>query len=89
MQKVVGSNPIIRSEKPAGNGGFFASRPRTGNRRGPDSQLRVSFRGHGETSSEAIFCEVRAGRRFDLGRARGGEAFVTSKDSTPPPASGD
>jgi len=32
---------------------------------------------------------VRAGRRFDLGRARGGEAFVTSKDSTPPPASGD
>ena len=28
MQKVVGSNPIIRSPEPAGNGGFFDKRGR-------------------------------------------------------------
>jgi hypothetical protein len=27
MQKVVGSNPIIRFEEPAGNGGFLHSKP--------------------------------------------------------------
>jgi hypothetical protein len=29
MQKVVGSSPIIRSSKPAGNGGFFFTRGRS------------------------------------------------------------
>ncbi len=30
MQKVVGSSPIIRSDKPAGNGGFFLTRSLSG-----------------------------------------------------------
>jgi hypothetical protein len=42
MQKVVGSSPIIRSSKPAGNGGFCVLRRRSGGELGPMSQLLVS-----------------------------------------------
>jgi hypothetical protein len=50
MQKVVGSSPIIRSEEPAGNGGFFHGRSRWNSRGAARSQPLVSFGRHARGS---------------------------------------
>src|SRR4051794_5312482 len=50
MQKVVGSSPIIRSEEPAVNGGFFHGRSRWNSRGAARSQPLVSFGRHARGS---------------------------------------
>ncbi|MDX6515544.1 MAG: hypothetical protein QOH73_1210 [Gaiellaceae bacterium] len=70
MQKVVGSSPIIRSERPAAPGGFSCKGGRRDGATLPGSQVRVRL-GEGEMGFRFHkSCKVAPGvnERRDVGR---------------------